>query len=182
MRAQSVFNPFSANKPLKRFGSLHVNSGGLEFNKLPYVGPVFDYKDDDPQEMQPQLQYNGCAAQLDLSKKADMDQYRALVQKVCNGTAIISVEERVYDQEIKSWRVFLRWMEPFYGPPDAVKQAVAEQATNGSHTQPTVVLPETNTSTPRDLADVVAEAHNEKQVPPYATIDEVIHSLREDSQ
>jgi len=114
-----MFNPFGNRQPLRHYGLLQNTPNGLQYEGLPYVGPVLDFKDDDPEEFLPQLRNNGCVAVLDLSKTEDMDQYRALIQKVCDKRAVLSVEERAYDESTKNWRVLVRWFEPYYQAPDA---------------------------------------------------------------
>jgi hypothetical protein len=159
-----------------------ASDGSLKYNGLPYVGPVLDYKDDDPEEFQPQQCFNGCVAQFDLSKLEDMTQYRALCQKFCCAEAVLSAEEKVYDADIKSWRILIRWMEPYYGPPAGVKEMLAEQEKAGQ--QPPVVFPETNLAVAEDLAAVKAREIREKEDKAraearsrYATVDEAIHSF-----
>lgn len=182
MPVRSVSNPHQATKPLRQFGALKIdNSGGMTYNGQPYIGPVLDFKESDPPEYLPKQCFNACVAQLDLSIKADMDQYRAIGQKVCNGGATLSFEEKIYDNDIKSWRVLVRWMEPYMGPPDIVKSLQAEKAVAGK--QKVAVLPETDLRKPRDLAEVKAEEAAARQgIDPdgksrYSSIDDLIHSF-----
>lgn len=175
MPARSAFNPFSSTSPLRKFGALDITPNGLQYNGLPYVGPVVDFKSDDPPELQPQQEFNGCVAQFDLSKPEEMEQYRALIQKFCSKQAVLSCEEKVYDPEVKSWRIFIRWMEPYYGPPAAVKQMVEEARKQAE--QPARVLPETDLTAVKDAAEAKAEEAANASRAPYATVDEAIHSF-----
>jgi hypothetical protein len=159
---------------------MEVTADGLKYNGLPYVGPVLDYKEDDPEEFQPQQCFNGCVAQFDLSKPEDLTQYRALCQKFCSAQALLSSEEKVYDPDIKSWRILIRWMEPYYGPPPGIKELLAEQEKAAK--APVVVMPETNLAVAQDLAEVKARELREKDAlaegrARYATVDEAIHTF-----
>ena len=147
MSGRFMFNPFSTQKPLQRFGQLRETTEGLQYEGLPYVGPILDFKDDDPEEFLPQLRNNGCVAVLDLSKTEDMDQYRALIQKICDKKAVLSVEERAYDESTKNWRVLIRWFEPYYQAPDAAILA-RRQAVK----MPVKKAPETVEKSPQDIA------------------------------
>lgn len=149
MSGRFMFNPFSNRQPLRKFGRLQETTNGFQYEGLPYVGPALDYKDDDPEEFQPQLKHNGCVAVFDLSKTEDMDQYRALIQKICDRGAVLSVEERAYDATTKNWRVLVRWFEPFYQAPDAALLARREASK-----MPVRLAPETDVKnrTPRDVA------------------------------
>ena len=150
MKERSAFNPFSASSPLKSYGALKKYSDGYEFDGLPYVGKPLPFKEDDAEELRPQLKHNACCAQFDLSDPDDMAQYRAVSQKVCDGRATISFEEKMYDESIKSWRVLIRWMEPYFAPPRCV-----EDSTKGE--KPEIVgkkeniFPETSLDQPKDL-------------------------------
>lgn len=46
---------------------------------------------------------------LELCKEEDLERYAQISQLAANGFAHISFEERVYDAEIKNWRVLIRW-------------------------------------------------------------------------
>jgi len=146
MHERSAFNPFSAMSPLKSYGALRDYGKGYEYGGLPYIGQPHPFKEDDADDLKPQLKSNACCAQFDLSNEEDMKQYRAVGQKVCDSLATISFEEKVYDNDIKSWRVLMRWMEHYFAPPKAV-----ENATAGTAKEPKKkVMPETDTRTPSD--------------------------------
>jgi hypothetical protein len=195
-----ISNPFSAKKPLQNFGILKKGTeGDLWYQEsdglsLPYVGPVLDFKDDDPQSLRPELRYKGCVAVLDLSDAEDMETYRALAQKFCQQHAILSMEEREYDPEVKNWRVLIRWMEPFYGAPEAALRVLKETAAanDGKLPPPPEVkemFPESPAQKPEDLAKVQAEAaaeeeqvseteQTDEEIPArYGTVDEAIHAF-----
>jgi hypothetical protein len=74
---------------------------------LPYRGQaVPDLKEDDPLSVGGQVHVHV----LVLSNEDDFKLYRAIWQAVGNGFAQISQEDRVYDEDIKNWRVFIRWV------------------------------------------------------------------------
>lgn len=76
---------------------------------LPFRGAVPQLKEDDPTEKQPQV---GCQLYvdiLDLAKPGDLEHYRNICQMVANGYAQVSYEDRRYDEELKNWRILLRW-------------------------------------------------------------------------
>jgi len=165
-----MFNPFGNRQPLRHYGQLQNTPKGLQYEGLPYFGPVLDFKDDDPEEFLPQLRNNGCVAIFDLSKAEDMDQYRALIQKVCDKRAVLSVEERAYDEQTKNWRILARWFEPFYQAPDAAILARRE-----AEKVPVRIAPETTIKSPKDavfqgidkselLAFLEEEAEEEKEL------------------
>lgn len=86
---------------------------GLE--GLPFRGDsIPDLKEADPDKFRPQVGQQIFANVLDLSNEEDMRYYQQILQLVGNGFAQISVEERKYDNAIKSWRVFIRWIL-YYG-------------------------------------------------------------------
>lgn len=133
--------------------------------QLPYIGPVLDYKEDDPQHLRPQLRYNACVAQWDLSKVEDMEQYRSYCDKLCKQQAIASFEEKEYDPDTKSWRILCRWMEPYYGPPSNVlRQAREDAGSSGQAPSPNTPKPirsgDPLPKQPKDLAQVEAEELN----------------------
>jgi hypothetical protein len=90
------------------------------FDGLPYRGKVFDRKEDDPDYKQPIYVEEVFIKQLNLSEPKDMETWSEICQKVADGVAIISFEEKIYDKDIKSWRVLIRWMEPSYTNPEGV--------------------------------------------------------------
>jgi len=81
---------------------------------IPFKGPPPNLKETDPE---PQMAQQVKIRQLDLSDKKDMELYQQILQIVANGFGQISFEERVYDVDIKSWRVLIRWSEFYYHLP-----------------------------------------------------------------
>jgi len=126
--ARSIFSRFGVQGSAKNFG-IHpaIKSQGYEYEGLPYVGTPYDLKDKDPDDQKPQLAHKGQVAILDLSQEDDLQQYRHIVQRLADGKALHSAEERVYDPESKNWRVFIRWLEPFYEPPANIQGARHDQ-------------------------------------------------------
>jgi len=47
----------------------------------------------------------------------DLLAYEQVCQAIGDNTAQQSTEERIYDKEIGSWKIFLRWIEYFYQAP-----------------------------------------------------------------
>jgi len=84
---------------------------------IPFVGPIPDLKKDDSEAKQPQLFSTAFVRQFDLTKDEHLEEYTAIAQKVTEGYAEISFDERIYDNDIKSWRVLIRWMEYKYVNP-----------------------------------------------------------------
>jgi hypothetical protein len=66
-------------------------------------------KEDDPNSKKPQIGYEPHVYILDLSKPDDLKDYEGVWTLVCQGFAVISCEEKVYDNDIKNWRIYLRW-------------------------------------------------------------------------
>lgn len=83
------------------------------YDGLPFKGPVMPRKETDPLEVGTKVHIDI----LELSKKADLEQYKQICQLVGNGYAQISREDLQYDDKLKNWRVFIRWFEVFtYDP------------------------------------------------------------------
>jgi len=89
------------------------------FDGYPFRGPVPDLKEQD--ERQPQVGVETHVDLFDLAKPEDLDRYRQVIQLVGHNYAQISVEERKWVDEKKSWMIFLRWMLYYtYLPPAKV--------------------------------------------------------------
>ena len=91
-----------------------AQGAGLSFMELPYRGPVYDLKDSDPEEKQPQLEYQSHTKQFDMNDPEQVTEYEKVNQTIVNGTAVLSYEERVYDESIKSWRILVCWHDMYY--------------------------------------------------------------------
>ena len=90
------------------------------FEGLPYEGKIYDRKEDDPDYKQPVLKYTINVRQFDLSKPEDMEDWKKICQQLADGVSVVSFEEKVYDNEIKSWRILIRWMDQAYTNPEGV--------------------------------------------------------------
>lgn len=90
------------------------------FNGLPYIGDIYDRKESDPDYKQPVLVQKVHIKQFDLSDEKDMSEWNGICQRVADGVSVISFEEKIYDKELKSWRVLLRWMDEAYTKPEGV--------------------------------------------------------------
>lgn len=87
---------------------------------LAFYGTVPNLKTDDGEGMQPRLGTEVYVEVLNLSQPPDLERYEKVMQLVGLGKALISAEERVYDPDIKSWRIFLRWIHKFAYSPKGV--------------------------------------------------------------
>jgi hypothetical protein len=76
---------------------------------LPFRGSVPQLKEDDSTEKRPQVGTQLYVDVLDLSKPDDLLHYRDVCQMVANGYAQVSYEDRQYDEDVKNWRILLRW-------------------------------------------------------------------------
>ena len=84
---------------------------------LPFRGVPMDRKEDDPEHLQPQVAANVHVEILDMSDEEDRKKMAIIYQMMVNGFATISVEERQWVPEEKTWRVFLRWADVYaYNP------------------------------------------------------------------
>lgn len=90
------------------------------WNGRPFRGPVPHLKEDDPDYRQPKEAAKVHIDVLDLSIKLHQGKYQKISQMVANGFAVISFEERKYDEVKKNWRVLVRWFEVFAYMPPAV--------------------------------------------------------------
>jgi hypothetical protein len=78
---------------------------------VPFKGKsIPDIKEDDIDSKRPKQGRDVHVDVLDLSKEEDLDYYQDICQLVGNGYAEISFERETYDESIKSWRVFIRWI------------------------------------------------------------------------
>jgi len=183
MNARSIFNAHSKQKPIRRVGGMHIGPGNQPwYEDLPYYGPVLNLKDDDPEELRPVHKVAGHVEQFALNNEEHVARYTEICNLVCAQRAQISFEERVYDDSIKSWRVLVRWMEMYYGPSDYLARVLAEKSkgtpppisepperaasmlpvpSSAADGMSPVLLPETDTREPLDLAQVLADAMNE---------------------
>lgn len=93
------------------------------FNGLPYTGVIYDRKEDDPPEKQPVLCSKVYTRQFDISKPEDLEAWNSILQKAADHVSEISFEEKVFDKDLKSWRVLVRWLDYFYTNPEGVTDA-----------------------------------------------------------
>jgi len=85
-----------------------------QFEGLPFRGAAPDLKNTDPSHMQPKICYEVHVRQFDLKNEKHLEEYENIFQQVAEGSVTVSFEERVYDDDIKSWRVLLRYYDQFY--------------------------------------------------------------------
>lgn len=84
---------------------------------LPFRGVPFDRKEMDPEHQQPKVATRVHVELLEMSKPEDRKRMEDIYTMMCNGYAVVSAEERQWDEELKSWRVFIRWADIYtYNP------------------------------------------------------------------
>lgn len=98
----------------KKYGKTH-------FNGLPYLGEVYSRKEDDPDYRQPVLTGKVNIRQFITSKAEDMKEWGEVMQRVQDGVARISFEDKHYDEAEKAWRILIRWIDDFYTHPEGLK-------------------------------------------------------------
>lgn len=87
------------------------------FGGFPYRGPALNLKKDDPPEKQPQLKHTVGVKMFDLAKESEAKDYQQVCQGFADGKYVCSHEEIKFDEKNGTYKVYLRWMEPWYGPP-----------------------------------------------------------------
>lgn len=94
--------------------------GSLWFDGLPFEGEVTHLKKDDPAYRQPVEASRTRIRQLSSASPEDMKEWTGIMQKVADGVAKVSFEEKVYDPDVKGWRVLIRWVEYYYTNPEVL--------------------------------------------------------------
>lgn len=90
----------------------------MQYKGLPYDGKPYTVGKDNA----PVLTRRVHTKQFDLTKESDLEEYNSVFQSVAEAKTVISFEERVYDDKIKSWRVLLRWFDLVYTEPKNRKE------------------------------------------------------------
>ena len=80
-------------------------------NGLPFRGQTPQLKRNDAR--QPEVGRQAMVSILDLSNPEHLTYYQQVWQLFAGGLAELSSEEKVYDEKISNWRVFLRWCYTF---------------------------------------------------------------------
>ena len=93
-------------------------SRDMLFKSLPYIGKPYVVDKDNP----PVVRRIVHTSQYNLSEGGQLEDYNLVMQKVADGLARVSFEEKVYDQDIKSWRVLIRWFDEVYEDPKENKK------------------------------------------------------------
>ena len=117
-------NPSTSNQPPSTRPGMNQEGGKASYYGVPFRGPTYPMKQDDPEHRKPQYRSEMHVRQFDLSDKDDMEAYTEIAQRVFNQTSWVSFEEKIYDDDIKSWRVLLRWGDSYY---EAPKSEVLDQ-------------------------------------------------------
>lgn len=93
-------------------------SDALKYKGLPYKGKPYTVSEDSL----PVLKREVHIKQFDLSCEDDLKEYERIFQDKADGLNDISFEERVYDKDLKSWRVLLRWFDIYFTEPKKKKE------------------------------------------------------------
>jgi len=92
----------------------------MQFNGLPYNGPMFNRKEEDPEKLQPQLKYAAFAKVFDMSCAEDIKEYERVWTTSLSGEYLIGMEKTYFDKDKKTWLVFIRWVQKSYVHPSQV--------------------------------------------------------------
>lgn len=80
----------------------------------PFRGKAIpDVKENDPFHKQPQTSMQARVRVFDLSNPEHLTEYENIMQVISNGFGQLGAEERVYGEDIKNWRIFIRWWQVF---------------------------------------------------------------------
>lgn len=89
----------------------------LTWEGLPYEGPVYDFKNDDPEERLPQLRHRVRTDLLDMSKQEDRDKYAEIA-----GDAIIGKTKLIHElhreNSTGAWNYLVTWASLYYVAPE----------------------------------------------------------------
>ena len=83
-----------------------------------------DRKEDDPEHLQPQQGARVHVEILNMDDEDDLKRMEDIYSMVCNGTAIISSEEKEWMPDKQTWRVFIRWADLYLYNPRASMRGV----------------------------------------------------------
>jgi hypothetical protein len=89
---------------------------------LPFRGVPYERKETDPDHLQPKVGARVHVEVLEMSKVEDRKRMEEIYTAMTNGAAVISVEERHWDEDIKSWRVLIRWADLYTYNPQATRK------------------------------------------------------------
>jgi hypothetical protein len=68
--------------------------------------------------VQPEFKGNAKIAVLDLSDPEDLVKYEGIWEKLAAKEAVLGSEDKQYDEDIKSWRVLIRYSEVWFQMPE----------------------------------------------------------------
>lgn len=112
------FSGVNLPMPAAQHSFMRDSTGDLSFMGLPYRGNIPNLKNDDPDYKQPQYHFDVHIEQFSSLNEEDMKRWTEIMQKISDGLAFTSFEERQYDQDLKGWHILLRWCEPYFQEPD----------------------------------------------------------------
>jgi len=110
----------TTKRPKGAPGDISINSGKpMEHEGLPYKGKAFDLKENDPENKQPRMVMEAHVKVFNLADEEDVKKYEEIVQLLVSDKAILSYEEKQYDESVKGWRLLIVYSEVYYTtPPD----------------------------------------------------------------
>lgn len=100
-----------------------LHAGPNPYEGLPFRGPPMHVKQDDPQYMQPKTAYDAHVRVFDMTREPDRLEYEKIIQSCASGKTTVGLEEVQYCEDIKGWRILLRWYDMYLEPPGEVASA-----------------------------------------------------------
>ena len=85
--------------------------GKMTYDGLPYIGAIYDIREDDPPELKPVPINKVHIKQFNTNSSEALEEWQGILQRVSDGVASISFESKEYDKESKSWIILIRWMD-----------------------------------------------------------------------
>ena len=95
---------------------------GMSWDGLPYRGPVMNFKENDPENMLPQMDFEAHVKIFELNNKEHLEEYEKILRKMTKGEATQFYELKEYDKDIKSWRVLIAYTDVFFRAPTEDEQ------------------------------------------------------------
>ena len=94
--------------------------GSDTYQGKPYKGKIYARKEGDPDSKQPVMVSEVHIDNFVTTDSEDIKKWQNVIQRVADGIAIVSFEEKVYDDKIGGWRILLRWADLYYTNPEGV--------------------------------------------------------------
>ena len=119
----TVNNKVDKGVVAEEIGEISSKEDALLYKGLPYTGKPYTVDKD----CLPILSRKVHIKQFNLDDATDMSEYNIIFQDRADGKNDISFEERVYDKDLKSWRVLLRWFDLVYTEPKIKKEVTDDE-------------------------------------------------------